>query len=144
MPDLRQGPNSCVAYEHSGKLCCRHRFGCCSASWLCEAAAEPAAEVAAGCAEDPAYPPSSDGACLLPAEAAKEAGETPQEAVLKAVRMQKARIAWKDLTSTLGAAEGRQRIRAQQQQAAKEQLQAAVEVRQRGGRVLVELIWGPW
>ena len=49
--------------------------------------------------------------------------------MLEAVRKQKARIAWKDLTSTLGAAEGRQRVRAQQQRAAKEQLQAAVEVR---------------
>ena len=86
-------------------------------------------QVTAGCAEDPAFQASSDRACVVPAEAVSEAGVTPREAVLEAVRKQKARIAWKDLTSTLGAAEGRQRIRAQQQQAAKVQLQTAVEVR---------------
>ncbi len=103
-------------------------------------------KVRAGCAGDPATRPTSDSACVVAAEAAGEAGETPQETLLEAARKQKARIAWKDLTSTLGAAEGRQRIRAQQQQAAQKQLQTAVEVRhtcQCGDSSLADLIWGP-
>ena len=114
------------ACGHSGKLCCQYQAGCCPASCRLQSLRQ---KVTAGCAEDPAYQPSSDGACVVAAEAAREAGETAPQTMLEAVRKRKASIAWKGLATTLGAAEGRQRIRAQQKQAAKEQLQEAVEVR---------------